>query len=393
MSLNVSKVRQDFTILNNGVIYLDNAATALTPKQVVEKEKEYYDEYNANIHRGVHRLTVRASNEYAEAHKKVAKFIDAKPNNVFFTKNTTESLNMLTMLAKKGSKIVVSDVEHHSNFLPWLRLKQKGVVDLDFISVSKDGSIDLAQAEKVCKDADIISITAASNVLGNKMPLKDISKIARQNNSFFIIDGAQFVPHVETSVKELNCDALAFSGHKMLGPTGTGVLWLKSPENVEPLMLGGGTIKDVSLNSYTLGVLPDRFEAGTPNIAGALGLGVAADYLRNVGVNNIEKHEKELMKFILDSLGDKVDLLGSSNIKDKLGVFSFNIKNISHHDVAALLDKKNICVRSGHHCCLPLHKKFNLQGTVRASLYLYNTQEEVEKFIESVRQIAKTFSR
>jgi cysteine desulfurase/selenocysteine lyase len=392
--MDVEKIRKDFEILKKGIIYFDNSATSLRPRQVLEKQNEFYNEYNANVHRGVHSLSVRASEEYEAAHSKVARFISAKPQQVAFVKNATEALNMISNVVEKGDKVVVSDIEHHSNIVPYLRKKKLGC-ELDFIKVSKEGEVDIDQVKDVCRGAKLVSVTHVSNVLGNIMPINEIGGIAHDAGALFAVDAAQSAPHMPIDVKKMDCNFLAFAGHKMLGPTGTGILYVKTPEALDPLMLGGGTIKEVSLNDYSLGVSPDRFEAGTPNIAGAIALGTAVTYLEKIGMNDIEKHEKNLSKVMLDFFEGEPAIAhyGPTDLKKKTAVFAFNAKGLENHDVASLLDQKKIMVRSGHHCAMPVMQKLGVAGTARASLYLYNTEYEVEKFIEVMKQITKTFSK
>jgi len=392
--MDVEKLRRDFEILKKGIIYFDNSATSLKPKQVLDKQNEFYLEYNANVHRGVHSLSVRASEEYENAHRKVARFINAKPEQVAFVKNATEGLNMISNVVKKGDKAVTTDIEHHSNIVPYLEKKRQGA-RLDFIKVSKKGEVDFDQIKDVCKGVKLVSITHVSNVLGNIMPVNEIGKIARDAGALFAVDAAQSVPHMAVDVKKINCDFLALAGHKMLGPMGTGALYVKNTDALEPLMLGGGTIKEVSLDGYSLGVSPDRFEAGTPNIAGAIGLGAAVIYLEKIGMNEIEKHEKELTKKMFDFIQSEkaINYYGPTDLKNKAAVFAFNVKGLEPHDAASLLDQKKIMVRSGHHCAMPVMKKLGVSGTARASLYLYNTKEEIDKFIDAMKQIIKTFSR
>jgi cysteine desulfurase/selenocysteine lyase len=398
--MNVQKIREDFTILRNNpdIAYFDNAATSLTPDCVIEKEREYYEQYNANIHRGLHRFTQKASEEWENAHEKVAKFIGARPNQVMFVKNATEGLNYISnivsgLATEKKPKVVITDIEHHSNFVPWLRLRERGLINLDFIRVSKQGTVDMDQVKDACKNASILSVTHVSNVMGNIMPLRDIIGIAKDNNALVSIDAAQSVPHMPVSVKDLKCDFLAFSGHKMLGPTGIGVLYVKDTDSLEPLMLGGGTISDVRLDGYGLAQAPDRFEAGTPNIAGGIALGRAVEYLTRIGMKNVLMYEEKLTKIILDHFkGTKIDYIGPWDMKQKSAVISFNVPGIDAHDVATLLDQKKVFVRSGHHCCLPLMHKFSIPGTARASLYVYNTEDEVKRFLEVVDLILETFS-
>ena len=392
--MNVEKLRRDFEILKKGIIYFDNSATSLKPKQVLDKQNEFYLEYNANVHRGVHSLSVRASEEYENAHRKVARFINAKPEQVAFVKNATEALNMISNVVKKGDKAVTTDIEHHSNIVPYLEKKRQGA-RLDFIKVSKKGEVDFDQIKDVCKGVKLVSITHVSNVLGNIMPVNEIGKIARDAGALFAVDAAQSVPHMAVDVKKINCDFLALAGHKMLGPMGTGALYVKNTDALEPLMLGGGTIKEVSLDGYSLGVSPDRFEAGTPNIAGTIGLGAAVIYLEKIGMNEIEKHEKELTKKMFDFIQSEkaINYYGPTDLKNKAAVFAFNVKGLEPHDAASLLDQKKIMVRSGHHCAMPVMKKLGVSGTARASLYLYNTKEEIDRFIDAMKHIIKTFSR
>ena len=372
--------RDDFVILNNNFAYLDNAATSLTPDCVVEKMNEYYKEYNANIHRGVHDLTITASDKYEHAHKTVADFIGCNKDNIILTKNSTEALNMVAK-GKEWKTAVITDIEHHSNFLPWMHVKNLRIFELE-----KDFSVNLEKFSDICRNADIVSFTHVSNVLGNIMPVDDMVKIAKENNALVCLDGAQSVPHLNINIKKTDIDFLAFSGHKMLGPTGTGILYVKNTDSIKPLMLGGGTIEQID----KLAKSPEKFEAGTPNIAGMIGLGEAIKYLNKVGMNNIEKHEKKLVKIIFEELLEKkwFDYFGSDEIKNKTGVISFNIKNVDAHTTAQILNENKIFVRSGHHCCIPLMKKIGVNGTVRASFYFYNTEEEISKLIEILKKIA-----
>ena len=394
--MDIRKIRNDFTVLRqkNPPIYMDNSATSLTPDVVIDKMNEYYYEYRANVHRGIHTLSMKASEEYEAAHKKLASFLNTKPENIVATKNTSEATNMVAYGAvKKGDKIVITDIEHHSNLVPWLRLRKKGLIDLNFIKVNREGEIDLDQVKDVTRNANMVSVVHASNVLGSIMP-KEVLKIAKDSGALLNIDSAQAAPHMAIDVKKLNCDYLCLSGHKMLGPTGTGALYIRNPDSLEPLMLGGGTIQEVSLQDYQLTRSPDRFECGTPNIAGFIGLGAAADYLKKIGFDNIEKHEKKLVKIVLDELlSEKTfDYYGPLNPEKKVGVIAFNIKGLDAHDVASLLDQKaRIMIRSGHHCAMPLHKSLGIAGSARTSLYIYNTEEEVRLFIDTVKKIAGAF--
>ena len=394
--MNFAEIKTDFPILND-IIYMDSASTSLTPEPVLNVVLKYYREYNANVGRGVHRLSQIASQKYKDAHRKVADFIGANEEEVIFTKNTTEAINTVAsgLKWKTGDKVVTTLLEHHSNFLPWLRLKSFGVA-LDIVKPDKNGKFNVSDFEEAIDDKTrLVAVTHVSNVLGTITPIKEISATCKRKNTLLLVDGAQSVPHIHVDVKELGCDFLCFSGHKMLGPTGTGVLWMKEDlfDELEPLTFGGGMIEDVSFDDYELTSGYERFEAGTPNIAGGIGLGRAIDYLKKIGMDKIKDHEVKLTERLLEGLLDirRVEIYGSLNSKERMGVVSFNIKGLNPHDVALMLDEaSNIMVRSGHHCCMPMMKYFGLkEGTVRVSFYLYNTEEEVDTFLETVKEIAK----
>ncbi len=394
--MNFAEIKTDFPILND-IIYMDSASTSLTPEPVLNVVLKYYREYNANVGRGVHRLSQIASQKYKDAHRKVADFIGANEEEVIFTKNTTEAINTIAsgLKWKTGDKVVTTLLEHHSNFLPWLRLKSFGVA-LDIVKPDKNGKFNVSDFEEAIDDKTrLVAVTHVSNVLGTITPIKEISATCKRKNTLLLVDGAQSVPHIHVDVKELGCDFLCFSGHKMLGPTGTGVLWMKEDlfDELEPLTFGGGMIEDVSFDDYELTSGYERFEAGTPNIAGGIGLGRAIDYLKKIGMDKIKDHEVKLTERLLEGLLDirRVEIYGSLNSKERMGVVSFNIKGLNPHDVALMLDEaSNIMVRSGHHCCMPMMKYFGLkEGTVRVSFYLYNTEEEVDTFLETVKEIAK----
>jgi len=394
--MNFAEIKTDFPILND-IIYMDSASTSLTPEPVLNVVSKYYREYNANVGRGVHRLSQVASQKYKDAHRKVADFIGANEEEVIFTKNTTEAINTVAsgLRWKTGDKVVTTLIEHHSNFLPWLRLKGFGVV-LDIVKPDKDGEFNVSDFEEVIDDRTrLVALTHVSNVLGTITPIEEISAICKKKNALLLVDGAQSVPHIHVDVRKLGCNFFCFSGHKMLGPTGTGILWMKEDflDRLEPLSFGGGMIDDVSLNGYELAKGYERFEGGTPNIAGVIGFGRAIDYLKKIGMEKIKDHEAKLTKRLLEGLLEikRVEIYGSLNSKKRIGLVSFNIKDLSPHDVALMLDEaSNIMVRSGHLCCMPLMKYFGLkEGVVRVSLYLYNTEEEVDTFLETVKEIAK----
>ena len=394
--MNFAEIRADFPILNN-LLYMDSASTSITPEPVLNVVSKYYREYNANVGRGVHRLSQVASQKYKDAHRKVADFIGANEKEVIFTKNTTEAINTVAsgLKWKTGDKVVTTLLEHHSNFIPWLRLKSFGVT-LDIVKPDKNGKFNVADFEEVIDDKTrLVAVTHVSNVLGTITPIEEISAICKKKNALLLVDGAQSVPHIHVDVRKLGCNFLCFSGHKMLGPTGTGILWMKEDflDRLEPLSFGGGMIDDVSLNGYELTKGYERFEGGTPNIAGVIGFGRAIDYLKKIGMDKIKDHEAKLTERLLEGLLEirRVEIYGSLNSKERIGVVSFNIKGLNPHDVALMLDEtSNIMVRSGHHCCIPLMKYFGLkEGAVRVSFYLYNTEEEVERFLETVKEIAK----
>jgi cysteine desulfurase/selenocysteine lyase len=394
--MNFAEIKTDFPILND-IIYMDSASTSLTPEPVLNVVLKYYREYNANVGRGVHRLSQVASQKYKDAHRKVADFIGANEEEVIFTKNTTEAINTVAsgLKWKTGDKVVTTLLEHHSNFLPWLRLKSFGVA-LDIVKTDKNGKFNVSGFEEVIDDKTrLVAVTHVSNVLGTITPIEEISAICKKKNALLLVDGAQSVPHIYVDVKKLGCNFFCFSGHKMLGPTGTGILWMKEDflDRLEPLSFGGGMIDDVSLNGYELTKGYERFEGGTPNIAGAIGFGRAIDYLKKIGMDKIKDHEAKLTGRLLEGLLEirRVEIYGSLNSKERIGLVSFNIKGLNPHDVALMLDEaSNIMVRSGHHCCMPLMKYFGLkEGAVRVSFYLYNTEEEVDTFLETVKEIAK----
>jgi cysteine desulfurase/selenocysteine lyase len=397
---NVDSIRNDFPILDKNVIYLDSAASSLTPEQVVLKEMEFYREYRANVERGVHRWSQQASLEYEEAHEEAARFINAPgPENVAMLRNTTEGINLVanSLDWKKEDKIVTTVIEHHSNFIPWLRVGSRFGCKVNVIRTTAEGEFDLGDFDKVIDDKTrIVAVTGVSNVLGVIVPVKEIAELAHEHGARILVDGAQSVPHIKTDVKKDGIDFLAFSGHKMLGPTGVGGLYIGDEDLylTEPLCIGGGTIADVNLDNYTLTVPPLRFEAGTPAIAQVIGLGEACRYLNHIGMENVTNWDHILAERLVEGLieTEGVTVYGPTDPKKRVGLVTFNIRDLNPVDVALTLDNEYaIAVRSGHHCALPLMKElFNLnEGNVRASSYLYNTKEEVEKLISAVEEIAK----
>lgn len=402
--LDLQAVRKDFPILETGVIYLDSAATSLTPEPVLQKMLEYYHQYRGNVGRGVHRLSQRASEEVEHARAKVANFINAKSESeIIMTRNTSEGINTIAQGLdwRKGEKIVTSVIEHHSNFIVWLRAKRRFGVDLEILKPSEPtswGLLDPADLETVIDDKTrLVAVTHVSNVLGSITPVREISEIAHEHGAYVLVDAAQSVPHLKVDVQKVGCDFLVFSGHKMCGPTGVGVLYIREElmEKIEPLCIGGGTMADVSLDDYKFNKGPPRFEGGTPAIAEIIGLGCAVDYLQKIGMENIEKHEGKLTNQAYGKLSEisKVEAYGPGP-RHRVAIMSFNVGDLNPHDVALALDvSANIMVRSGHHCALPLTKTLiHKPGSVRASAYLYNTEEEIDKFISTVRELAQTLT-
>jgi cysteine desulfurase/selenocysteine lyase len=403
--LNPDKIRKDFPILQTGIIYLDSAASSLTPEPVLARMLEFYRDYRANVERGIHRLSVKASEEYEKTRSKVVDFINAKSaSEIIMTRNTTEGINLVAegLDWKKGEKIVTTVLEHHSNFIVWLRVRDKHGAVVEVVKPRKPaikGILDPADFEKAVDDkTKLVAVTHVSNVLGVITPVKEIAEIAHEHGAYVLVDGAQSVPHMRVDVQKIGCDFLAFSGHKMCAPTGSGALYMREEltEEVEPLCIGGGSIKDVGIDYYKLDVSPRRFEGGTPDIAAAIGLGAALDYLKQIGMDNIETHERSLVKKMCEGLTTlpKVQVYGPESER-RVGIVSFNVGSLNPHDVALALDvSANIMVRSGHHCAQPLYKTvIGKPGTVRVSAYLYNTLEEIDKFTSTVREISETMGK
>ncbi|MDD3159537.1 MAG: cysteine desulfurase [Candidatus ainarchaeum sp.] len=400
--MNVNKIREDFLVLNRKIegkdlVYLDNAATSLKPKSVIDAITSYYTEHTANIHRGVHTLSQEASEEYELAHKNIAKFVNASEEEVIFTKNATESINLImysllnSNFFKKGDKIVTTIMEHHSNIIPWQYLEKKGLVNLEFVNINKNYEIDEEDFRKKVKGAKLVSISGASNTIATQNDIVRLGKILREENktAIFGIDGCQTAPHKKIDFKKLNIDYIVFSGHKMLMPTGIGFLIAKKEflEKNEPFLFGGDMISQVALHSSEWNKLPYKFEAGTPHIASAYGINAAIKYLEKIGLENIEAHEKKLVKLCIDELDGKngIKIYGPKN-DNHGGIILFDSK-LNCHDLATLLNDQGIAIRSGMHCAEPLVSSLNKEGLARASFYLYNTEDEVRFFIEKLKDI------
>ncbi len=407
---NPYEVRKDFPILNRKVndrplVYLDNAATTQKPKQVIAAIVKYYFWHNANVHRGFHTLSQEASEEYERAHEVIAHFINAYSwEEVVFTFNSTESANLVAYTwgmknVGPGDEIVMTVMEHHSNMLPWRKLAKLKGAKVRYVDITDNGLLKYEEFEKLITErTKVVAVTMMSNVLGTINDVKRIAKLAREVGAVVIADGAQAVPHMPVNVRELGVDFLIFSGHKMLGPTGIGVLWGRRDvlEELEPFKCGGDTIKDVTLDDVVWHDLPWRFEAGTPNIAGGIGLAAAAEYLMRLGMENVREHEKQLTLYTFkrfEELGVDVEIYGPRNVEVRGGVVSFNVKGLHHHTVGKALDLMGIAVRTGMHCAHPLHYRLGLKGTVRASYYIYNTEEDVDALVDSLKLIIKLRSR
>ncbi|MGG0669306.1 cysteine desulfurase [Sporosarcina koreensis] len=400
------EIRKHFPILDqeiNGhpLVYLDSAATSQKPRQVIEALNDYYSYDNANVHRGVHTLGNRATDHYEGAREKVRKFINAKSTQeVIFTRGATTALNMVAQSygranVSEGDEIIITHMEHHSNIIPWQQLaKEKGAV-LKYIVLEEDGTLSLDKVREAVTDrTKIVSIMYVSNVLGTMNPIKEITEIAHAHGAVMVVDGAQAAPHLKLDVQELNCDFLAFSGHKMCGPTGIGVLYGKKEllNEMEPVEFGGEMIDFVGLHESTWKELPWKFEGGTPIIAGAIGLGAAIDFLEEIGLDQIERHEHELAGYAMEKMStmDGLTIYGPHDPKKRAGIVTFNLDNVHPHDLATVLDMNGIAVRAGHHCAQPLMKWLECSATARASFYVYNTEEDVDRLVEGLR-IAKEY--
>jgi len=391
------KIRKDFSILSTDLRYFDNAATSLTPVQVIGAMDDYYSNFRASVGRGVYRISRTATEAYVAAHKRVAGLLSARDGEIVFTKNSTEAIGtVITGLKwRKGDKAVITILEHHSNYVPWLKARTVFGFDLEVIKVPKDGTLDPSDFEKAVDDRTrIVSFSHVSNVLGSIAPLEEVCDVAHRHGALVMVDAAQSAPSMPIRV-ESGFDFLTFSGHKMLGPTGIGVLFLRQElmDELDPLSIGGGTIKDVGIDSYELLHNWEKFEDGTPNIAGGIGLARAVQYLEEIGLDSVRAHEKKLIERMIEGLSEikGVQIYGPDDIGSRCGIVSFSIEGLSPHLVASILDSEcNIAVRSGHMCCYPLMKYVlgKPEGLVRASVYVYNTMEEVEYLLSSLKKIS-----
>jgi cysteine desulfurase / selenocysteine lyase len=406
-TVDLEAFRKDFPILTREIrpgkrlVYLDSAATSQKPNSVIEAMDAYYQHTNANIHRGVHTLAEESTAQYEESRQKIADFIHAHhKREIVFTRNATESINLVAYtwgraFLAKGDVVIMTEMEHHSNLVPWQMLAAEKELRLEFIPVTDNGLLDLVEYERLLElHPKLLAITHMSNVLGTINPLKGIIAKAHAAGAIVLVDGAQSVPHFPIDVQDLGADFMAFSGHKMLGPTGIGILYGKSEllEKMPPFMGGGDMIKKVMLRSFIPNDIPYKFEAGTPAIAEVIGYGAAIDYLNKVGMENVARHEREITTYAIEKL-QQIEGLGifGPRAEDKGGVVSFTFGGIHPHDVAAVLDTEGIAVRAGHHCAMPLHQRFNLPATTRASFYLYSTFEDVDLLVNGLEKVQETF--
>lgn len=398
----VAKIREDFPILNRKIhgkplVYLDNAATSQKPWAVIRALSDYYENNNANIHRGIHTLSEEATAAYEGARETIARFIDApESKSVIFTRNATEAINLVMFTwgrenIKEGDEIVLSAMEHHSNLVPWQMLAKEKRAKLRFIELTKSGELDIESARSVIgPQTKLVSITQMSNVVGTIVPIAEICDIAHSHGALVLVDGAQGVPHLPTSVRDLKCDFLAFSFHKMLGPTGVGVLWGRTEllQKMPPFMGGGDMIAAVWREKSRYNELPWKFEAGTPNIADVIAAAAAVNYLQNLGMAQVRQHEIDITRYALDRFAEfkRATIYGPSDPMKRGGVISFNIDGVHAHDLGHILNESGIAIRAGHHCCQPLMRELDVAGTARASFYIYNTEQEVDLFFQALHE-------
>lgn len=398
-------LRKDFDIIrNDDIAYLDSGATTQKPKYVIDAIKHYYEYDNANPHRGAYKLSIKATEVYDEAREKVKNFINAKDaREIVFTRNATESINLIAYSyglnnIKKGDKIVISIMEHHSNLVPWQMVAKKTGATLEYIYTDENGYLKQEDIEKkIVPGVKMVGITQVSNVLGTINPVKEIVKKAHEVGAVAIVDASQSAPHMKVDVQDLDADFLVFSGHKMLSPLGIGVLYGKEDilDKMSPFLFGGDMIEYVYEQETTFAEVPTKFEAGTQNVEGAVGLGAAIDYLNKIGMDNVEKIEKEVLSYAMEELQklDFITIYGPKELENHAAVISFNVNKVHPHDVASVLDSENVCIRSGNHCAQPLLRYMGLDSTCRASFYIYNTKEDVDRLIKALKKTRDIFKK
>jgi cysteine desulfurase/selenocysteine lyase len=401
----INKIREDFPILKEKVngkdlVYLDSAATSQRPKQVIEAVHNFYMQHNANVARGLHKLGEEATRQYEEVRFKTKDFINAKSEKeVVFTKNTTEAANIVMYgwgmkNIKEGDKIVTTIMEHHSNFVPWQQLAKMKKAEFVVLDIDEEGKLKEEELDKI-KGAKLVAITAVSNVLGTINDVKQISKIAHEEDALVLVDGAQSVPSMKTNVQDMDCDFFIFSGHKMLAPFGTGVFFGKEEllEQMDPLLYGSEMIRKVTIEEATWNDLPHKFEAGTPVVAETIGLGAAIDYMNKLGIENIRSHKEEVTKYALERMAEieGMKIIGPKNANERGGLVGFEIEKVHPHDVAAILDDSGIAIRSGHHCAMPLHERLSIPASSRASFHVYTKKEEIDRLVEALEKVKTIF--
>jgi cysteine desulfurase/selenocysteine lyase len=407
MTLNVARIRADFPILKRKIggkplVYLDSAATSQKPKTVIAAIDRYYREYNANVHRGIHRLSEEATIAFEQSREKFARFIGADTaKEIVFVRNATEAVNLVALSwgranLKSGDRVLLTEMEHHSNIVPWQMLAKEKGLRVDYVEIRDDGILNWESFERLIKERPkVLGLAHVSNALGTINPIREMAQGAHKAGAIVVVDAAQSVPHMPVNVADLECDFLAASGHKMLAPTGIGMLYGRQDllEHMEPLMGGGEMIKEVHLQQSKWNDLPWKFEAGTPNIEGAIGLGAAIDYLTRVGMQNVREHEKNVTRYAMERLAGVKSLVlyGTKEIEKRGGVISFNLGDIHAHDLATILDSQGIAIRSGQHCAEPLMERLKVPATSRASFYIYNTRREADILVRALEKAGKLF--
>ena len=398
-------IKQDFPLLQNqNIAYLDSGATTQKPKQVIEKIKEFYENYNANPHRGAYTLSMEATEVYENTRTKIAKFINAKHREeIIFSKNASESLNLIAYSygmenLKKDQEIVISIMEHHSNLVPWQKVSKVTGAKLNYLYINNEFELSDEEIEsKITDNTKIVGITHISNVLGTINNVKEIIKYAHKKGAVVIVDASQSIPHMKIDVQDLDADFLVFSGHKMFAPLGIGVLYGKREllNKMNPFLMGGDMIEYVYEQKTTFAPLPNKFEAGTQNVEGVVGLGAAIDYINSIGYDKIQEHDREIVEYAREKLSklDYLDIYMTPNAENHSAVISFNIKGVHPHDVASILDSENVCVRSGNHCAQPLMRFLDIDSTCRASFYIYNTKDDVDRLVAGIEKAYKMFEK
>jgi cysteine desulfurase/selenocysteine lyase len=401
-------IKKDFPILKREVngkqlVYLDSGATSQKPEQVLQAERQYYEQHNANVHRGAHTLGDEATKLYQEARERVARFIGGREDEVIFVRNATEAINLVSYgwgldILKKDDVIVTTVMEHHANMVPWQEVARRTGAKVEVVGIKDDGTLDMGDySQKLKLNPKIVAFVHVSNALGTVNPVREMTKMAHKVGALVLIDGAQAVPHMKTDVKEIGCDFYAFSGHKMLGPMSIGVLWGRKEilDRMSPFLTGGGMINEVSTTESSWAEVPDKFEAGTPNVAGAVGLASAIEYLEKLGMDNVREHDKGIVEYALEKLKKVTNLviLGTRDSNIRSGSVSFEYQGVHAHDVATILDSEGVAVRSGHHCTMPLHKAMGMVASVRASFNVYTTKEDIDLLVKALGKVKEVFNK